>query len=195
MSGTDSPGASSPSAGDATDSDDQLDMFLHRFRGLTAREVRVAILVVNDGLGYHALSTALGVSRGSVANTMQAVRRKLAVPRNEDLAAFFARTPSLREALPPAMPAEGGTATPGVEHRRKDVLRVTIAELESVAVRARRRADALETFGTSVDEVDRHEESTMARRVAERVEQLVVEVLAEVRGTSDGQAPPGRITA
>jgi DNA-binding CsgD family transcriptional regulator len=195
MNGTDPPAPSSRGTDVDAGPDDPLDMFLRRFRGLTPREVRLAILVVHDGLTYEALGRTLGVSRGSVANTMQAVRRKLAVPRSEDLAAFFARTPSLREALPPALPVEVAPPAAGREHRRKDVLRVTIAELETVAIRARRRAAALAALGTGDDEADRMEESAMARRVAERVEQLLVELLAEIRGARDGAAPKGRITA
>lgn len=119
------------------------DQFASRFRRLTPREVRLLILVVEDGLGYADLAKALGVGRGNIAGTMQSIRRKLAVPRMKDLADFVRSTRPLNQALsaaktaPPPRPA-------ALDRRERDLLRMTITELQTVAATARRRATALD---------------------------------------------------
>jgi EAL domain-containing protein (putative c-di-GMP-specific phosphodiesterase class I)/DNA-binding CsgD family transcriptional regulator len=75
------------------------DSFLSRFHRLTPREVQQLILVVHDGLSHREITEVLGTTRGNVATTMQAIRRKLAVPRMQDLGTFVRDHETLAAAL------------------------------------------------------------------------------------------------
>lgn len=157
------------------------DLFVSRFRRLTPREIRVLILVVQDGLAYGAISDALGISRANVANTMQGMRRKLAVPRHMDLRSFIQSVPSLAALVEDDASVDIAVRSTQ-ERRRQDLVRVTVDELQAVAVRARRRAATLEALPASRDDSEaRNREARMARRVAEIVDAASAEVLREVR--------------
>ena len=161
---------------------DAADMVVSRFRRLTEREVRLLVLIVQDRLGCQELACVLGMTTGGLASARQRVRRKLAVPPYQDLEVFVRSMPRLGVILASDQ-HDGGAGTAGPESRRhKDVLRVTIEELQSVATRARRRSAALEALPCRDEDAEqRHDEAAMAARVAEIVEAAVAAVLNEAR--------------
>lgn len=154
-----------------------------RLRRLTPREVRLLILAAEGDLTHRELSETLGVTQGNVAATMQRVRRKLAVPRHENLSVFVAGHPTLATELISPRP----TAHPGrgqqTKQRELHLLRATIDDLKSVAVRARQRADSLEV-ALVADETAKAmqvEEVWTMRRVAELTDDAVAEALSIAR--------------
>lgn len=157
--------------------------YLSRFRRLTPREVRLLVLTVQDGLSYRELSEALGVTRGNVATTMQAIRRKLAVPRMQDLGGFVRDNPTLAAALFGALPEVAASYPRPADRRREDLLRVTVEELKAVAVRARYRAASLERLPVLDDDEagSRGDEALLVRQVADLAEIAVAQALAAVR--------------
>lgn len=170
---------SSPSAIQADDPKGWDDPFESRFQRLTPREVRVLILVVAERLDHEELGVALGTSRANIANIMQGVRRKLAVPVRMDLQTFIRTVPSLASLVEASKPPE--IMPPASEERRRhDLLRVTINELQSVAGRARRRASNLEALLSYEDESVEHE-AFMVRHVAEVIDAAIAEVLRKAR--------------
>lgn len=163
------------------------DPFASRFRRLTPREVRLLILVVEDGLGYSELAEALGVGRGNISATMQSIRRKLAVPRMKDLAAFVRSTRPLNEALSAAKTAPPSPRHPAVDRRERDLLRMTITELQSVAATAQRRATAIERLHGGGDvsaDPTTSEEAHLLRAVSELVRQAATDAVRLVRRPS-----------
>lgn len=169
--------------------------YLSRFRRLTPRQVRLLILTVQDGLSYRELSEALGVTRGNVATTMQSIRRKLAVPRRQDLGGFVQDNPTLAAALFGSRP-EAVVSYPTVEdRRRKDLLRVTVEELKAVALRARHRAASLERLPVLDDDEagSRGDEASLVRQVAELVDTAAGQGLtaARQRGLNPLPLPTG----
>lgn len=157
------------------------DPFAARFGRLTAREVRLLVLVVKDHPSYHDIGTSLGISRANVATTMQHVRRKLAVPARMDLDAYIRSVPSLAALVEDDNAAEA-VANTSDEQRRQDLLRITIDELQRVALRARRRASTLEALPVGMDEVEaRKHEIDKVRRVADIVDDAVAEALRHAR--------------
>lgn len=158
------------------------DLFVSRFRRLTAREIRLLILVVNERMSYRELGEALGISRANIANAMQSTRRKLAVPGHMDLGTFIQRMPSLAAMLASEETLEA-VATNREERRRRDLLRVTIGELEMVAVRARSRAAILERLPLSEtdDAAERMNEAVTIRHIATIAEAGVKQALEHAR--------------
>lgn len=116
--------------------------FAARFGSLSGRELRILVLAAEGQLSSAQLSEALGVSRAAIGNAMARIRRKLAVPTNQSLQAFVKSVPEIEELiagvelsdLPPNPP----------ERRTRDVLRVTVAELDALVSRVRTRAAALD---------------------------------------------------
>lgn len=160
---------------------DEPDTLLARFHRLTQREVRLLILSVGDQHSYAELAEALGVSHNNVANSLARIRRKLGVAPGQKLTAFVAAAPELAEVLLPHRAADTPSA-PEVSRRRKDVLRVTIADLERLAGRTRQRAVALESLGDEGEElVARREEAAMVDRIADVIEGAIAQILREVR--------------
>lgn len=161
-----------------------VDVYLSRFRGLTPRQVRLLILVVQDGLGYRELSATLGITRSNVATTMQSVRRKLAVPRHQDLACFVRSIPSLSAVFVSDEATEAANFEGEDARRRQDLLRMTIDDMKAVAVRARRRAASLERLPIFDDDAaTRSDEIRTIRRVAELADVAVFQALTEARQT------------
>lgn len=157
------------------------DEVLSRFHRLTPRELHLLILSVDHDHSYSELAQVLGVSRANVANTVSRVRRKLGVAHGQKLTDFVAAAPELAELVAPLRETEP-VNWPQVARRRKDVLRVTIAELEGLASRARRRAAALASLGdVPGDLLLRREEAAMVDRVADLIENAVAQALREAR--------------
>lgn len=87
------------------------------------------------------LADILGSTPGAVQTVRQTIRRKLAVPRNGDLAQFIDDLPGLRDLArerlaPGPRPALG-------ERRQNLVLRAAVRELESAVARVRAKVGAL----------------------------------------------------
>lgn len=165
--------------------------YVSRFRRLTSREVRLLLLAVQDGLSYRELGEALGITRGNVARTMQAIRRKLAVPRMQDLGSFVRSNPTLAATVFGPRPARGIGETRTEERRRQDLLRVTLDELKAVAIRASRRAASLEALPVLDDDPVSSEpnEAPLIRQMADLIDAAAVQALAVVRGRGCTSSP------
>lgn len=118
-----------------------IDLYEQRLRGLTAREARVLVLLLDGRVSTRDLADVLGSTTAAVQTIRQSIRRKLAIPRNGDLAHFFDAMPALRDVAvrltPPAPSA------PARERRTNLVLRATMRELDDTASRVRAKAGAL----------------------------------------------------
>ena len=156
------------------------DPLLARFRRLTARETRLLILSA-DGHSHSEAAQALGVSPGNVANSLSRVRRKLGVPRGQKLNDFLGKAPELADVLTPLRGAEPVSDTRDAR-RRRDVLRVTIGELQRLGAVTRRRAAALHLLGGDpTDQAVRREEVAMIDRIADLIDDAVEQALREAR--------------
>lgn len=145
-------------------------LFGARFRRLTARELRLLVLVIEHGMRFRDVSEILGVSRGSVANAIASIRRKLAVPSHEDLRHFVMSVPELASLVGEANPSELATAE--IERREQHVLRTTITEIEAMAQRVRRRAEALGMAAGSDAREELGAEVRTVLSIAELIDQL-----------------------
>ena len=158
------------------------DPFLARFASLTDRELRMLVLAVEEDLTPSRLSNVLGVSPASVANAMAGIRRKLAVPLRQDLKTFVASTPGLSELVAAIEIPDPPSAD--VDRRTRDVLRITIAELEALARRASRRAAALGTLTEADRSGVARDEARRINEIAELLDQATHEALAIARRNS-----------
>jgi DNA-binding CsgD family transcriptional regulator len=120
-----------------------------RFQRLTAREVRVLILLLEGQTSTRDIADVLGSTPGAVQTMRQTIRRKLAVPRNGDLAAFVDDLPALRDLA--TRPPEATSSRPVAERRRNLVLRSAVRDLAAAAERVRAKAGALTTLATDAD--------------------------------------------
>jgi DNA-binding CsgD family transcriptional regulator len=170
---------------------DRLDSYLSRLHRLTPREVRLLILIVQDGLSYREITDVLGITRGNVATTMQTIRRKLAVPRMQDLGTFVRANEMLAAALIDQHPKTPPVGPKQLEQRRKDLLRMTVEELMAVAARARRRAVALERLAVDDDETTPFgdEEARRLHEVADLADFAATQALAVARRDENENEP------
>ncbi|MEA3020333.1 MAG: hypothetical protein QOI47_1857 [Actinomycetota bacterium] len=142
------------------------------------------VLAVQDGVGPQALADALGVSRGSMASTLQSVRRKLAVPPHQELRRFVEGLPNLAALLTSGDADKVIDLNADRSRRRRDLLRLTIDELKAAAVRARRRGEALQCLPLpdGEDAAVRVEEAELVLGIAELLDAAVATVVAKARG-------------
>ena len=154
-------------------------LFGARFRRLTARELRLLVLVIDGGPRHREISETLGVSRGSVANAIASIRRKLAVPSHEDLRQFVLSVPELATLVREVDSSDLAAAT--IERRERHVLRTTITEIEAMAQRVRRRADALGVAAGSDAREELAAETCTVLSIAELIDQLLDQAVSLAR--------------
>ena len=70
-----------------------------RFAGLTPRERLVMVFLTTRGATAREIADALDLTGAAARNAVSSLRRKLAVPRYQDLPSFVADHPVLADAL------------------------------------------------------------------------------------------------
>lgn len=153
-----------------------------RLRSLTAREARVLVLLLESHASTRDLADVLGSTPGAMQTIRQTIRRKLAVPRNADLAAYVGDVGGLRAAVEhPVQPSR----LPAPERRQSLVLRAAVREIDVAIDRVQTKMSALRTLAGEPGTPDRDwilAEAALVERIAAELVETRARALSIARG-------------
>ncbi|HEX9713864.1 MAG TPA: hypothetical protein VGB52_15085 [Actinomycetota bacterium] len=151
---------------------------------ITAQEWRVIALAI-EGVPQSEACEALGIAAGTLESHKQAIRRKLGIPKGERFEKFvrdhFAGEIQMPEAK---RDAEAKPVEKRFQDRRvRWLLRITLQELQEVAMSAGLRAQLL---SETVKRVGKGEEDDEARSEVADLQRLADDLEALFRSTIEG---------
>lgn len=149
--------------------------FAARLARLTPRE-RQVLQLVTEGMTQPSVARRLELSDGQVRVAVATIRRKLAAPRSAPLRDLVLADDELRAALHVPLPERAGPVVDVRDSRRaRHVLRLTLAELTSLAQRSRLRT------ATLADLPGHDAETEASQRITELLEEVLSNALDEAR--------------
>jgi DNA-binding CsgD family transcriptional regulator len=160
------------------------DEFSERVARLTPQEWRVIALSI-EGVSAAAACEALGIAAGTLESHKQAIRRKLGIPKGVRFESFV--RDNFAEGVP--IPEETRAEPRGLDRAAQDrrvrwLLRITLDEMQELAMSAGLRAQLLEQTARRMNSGDTDEAMSEVKdlqTIAEETRALFERVLADVR--------------